>query len=178
VTQHVVLLRGINIGASNRIAMPQLRELLTDGGFTEVRTYLQSGNVVLTSSDGSEAVARRCEQVIADNLGLDIAVVTRSGKEIAAVVRHNPFDGIADDPKRYIVSFLAAPLARDVPRKLSDVAVDSERVVAKGSELYAWLPGGSARSRLATMLAGRGLGVTATARNWTTVTNLLELAGS
>lgn len=157
--------------------MPQLRELLTDGGFADVRTYLQSGNVVLASDDGDEAVARRCEQLIASELGLDIAVVTRSPGQLAAVVRHNPFEGVADDPKRYMVSFLAASVPRAVTHQLSEVAIHAERVTVKGRELYAWLPGGSARSKLATMLAGRQLGVTSTARNWNTVTNLLELAG-
>ena len=85
---------------------------------------------------------------------------------------------MATDPKRYQVSFLSAKPSADVVRKLEEAAAEQERVVLAGREIYAWHPEGIGRSRLWTLLAGRGLGVTATARNWTTVTKLLELAGS
>jgi len=176
VPRHIVLLRGINLGATNRIAMPQLRELLTDAGFEDVRTYLQSGNVVLDSTATAEAVAGQIEQLIADHLALNIPVVTRTRDEIADVIRHNPLGTLADDPKRYQVTFLAGTIATETTQKLADAAVDPERFVATGRELYTWHPNGVARSKLATMMSGRGLGVTATARNWTTVTKLLELA--
>jgi uncharacterized protein (DUF1697 family) len=174
--RHVVLLRGINIGPHNRIAMPQLRELLSGAGFGDVRTYVQSGNVVLDSDDAPDAVAGHTERLIAEELGLAIPVVTRTRDEIAAVVAHDPLGRYADNPKRYQVTFLAEPLPDDAVTRLADCALASERFAAHGRELYAWHPEGVARSKLATSLAGRGLGVTATARNWTTVTALLELA--
>ncbi len=174
--RHVVLLRGINIGARNRIAMPQLRELLTGAGFDDVRTYLQSGNVVLCSPATAEHVARECERQIAEHLGLEIAVVTRTREEIAGVLAHNPLRDVAVDPKRYQVSFLAAELAPEIADRLAAAVVEPERFVVSGRELYAWHPEGVARSRLWSQLAGRGLGVTATARNWTTVASLLALA--
>lgn len=156
--------------------MPRLRELLTSAGFDDVRTYVQSGNVVLSSDAAPEHVARECEMQIATHLGLDIEVVTRTRDELAAVVRHNPLGEVAHDPKRYQVSFLAAEIADETAGKLAAAVVEPERFVVSGRELYAWHPAGVARSRLWTLLAGRGLGVTATARNWTTVTSLLELA--
>ena len=174
----IVLLRGINIGSRNRIAMPALREALADAGFDDVRTYLQSGNVVLSSRTAPATVARKCEAAIADGFGLDVDVVVRTRDELAKVVRRNPLGDVATDPKRYQVSFLAAAVDREVVRKLEALAVGDERLVASGRELYAWHPRGVARSKLWAALAGRGLGVTATARNWTTVTKLLELADS
>jgi uncharacterized protein (DUF1697 family) len=176
VPRQIVLLRGINIGSRNRIAMPALREALADAGFEDVQTYVQSGNVVLSSRAAPAAVTRKCKRLIAEHFGLDVDVVVRTRDELAEVVRRNPLGDVAKDPKRYQVSFLSADPAPEVVRKLEALAVGSERLVASGRELYAWHPKGVARSKLWAALAGRGLGVTATARNWTTVTSLLELA--
>jgi uncharacterized protein (DUF1697 family) len=172
----VVLLRGINIGSRNRISMPELREALEDAAYDDIGTYLQSGNVVLTSSKSAKQVAQDCERLIANRFGLEIAVVARTRSELAKVVDRNPLEGVAKDPKRYQVSFLATKPAPKLVRELEDVAANGEEVVSIGRELYAWHPAGIARSKLWTRLAGKNLGVTATARNWTTVTKLLELA--
>ena len=172
----IVLLRGINLGARNRISMPELREALEDAGYDDVKTYLQSGNVVLTSTASANKVAGECERMIADRFGLEIDVVVRTRNELAKVVERNPLGRVAKDPKRYQVSFLAAKPDPKLVRKLADKAVAGEELVGIGRELYAWHPKGVARSKLWGQLAGKGLGVTATARNWTTVTKLLELA--
>jgi uncharacterized protein (DUF1697 family) len=176
VARQIVLLRGINLGSRNRIAMPALREALAEAGFEDVQTYLQSGNVVLSSRAAPKTVARKCEGLVADRFGLDIDVVVRTRDELAEVVRRNPLGDVAKDPKRYQVSFLDRKPAAEVVRKLEALAAGDERVVASNRELYAWHPKGVARSKLWAALAGRGLGVTATARNWTTVAKLLELA--
>jgi len=158
--------------------MPKLREALADAGFGDVKTYLQSGNVVLSSRAAPTTVARKVDRLVADRFGLEIDVVVRSRDELAEVVHRNPLGKVVTNPKRYQVSFLAAKPKPDVVRKLADLAVPPEQLVAEGRELYAWHPDGIARSKLWAGLAGRGLGVTATARNWTTVTKLLELAGA
>ena len=172
----VVLLRGINLGSRNRIAMPKLRQLLEEAGFDDVETYVQSGNVVLSSRAAPATVARKVERMIADELGLEIDAVARTRNELAAVVRRNPLGKVARDPKRYQVSFLDRKPTAAVVKTLKDAAVPPEELTAIGREIYAWHPAGVARSKLWTLLAGRKLGVTATARNWTTVTKLLELA--
>ena len=174
--RQIVLLRGINIGPNNRIAMPALRELLAGAGFEEVRTYVQSGNVVLATRRRPDDVARACEELIAAELGLDIPVVVRTRDELAEVVRRNPLGDVADNPKRYQVSFLDAEPDAEAVEKLAALAVEGERIEAIGREIYAWHPDGIARSKLWAGLAGKGLGVKATARNWTTVTTLLEMA--
>jgi uncharacterized protein (DUF1697 family) len=178
VGRHVVLLRGINIGSRNRISMTNLRAALEEVGYEDVRTYVQSGNVVLTSGKSAAAVAREVERLIADRFGLEIAAVARTRAELAKVVERNPLGKVAKNPKRYQVSFLAARPKAELVRKLEAAAVESERVVAVGREIYAWHPEGVARSKLWALLAGAKLGVTATARNWTTVTKLLELCDS
>ncbi len=176
--QQIVLLRGINLGPRNRIAMPALRESLSKSGLGDVSTYLQSGNIVLSSGLGPDKLAAEVRRLIKAEFGLDIAVVARTRDELAKVVRSNPLQEVADNPKRYQVSFLDQPLEPDVVEKLGALATGDERLVASGRELYAWHPEGVARSKLWNALAGSGLGVTATARNWTTVTKLLEMAES
>jgi uncharacterized protein (DUF1697 family) len=174
--RHIVLLRGINLGPRNRIAMGELREALEEAGFEDVRTHLQSGNVVLTSAAKPEGVARKCEKVIEERFGLEIPVVVRSRAQLAAVVRRNPLEKVATEPKRYQVSFLSAKLPARAVRELEAAAAPEERVVAIGREVYAWHPKRIARSKLWELLSGKGLGVTATARNWATVEALRELA--
>ena len=120
--RQVVLLRGINVGRNRRVGMAELRAVLTDAGYYDVRTHLQSGNVLLTSDLRGEKL----------------------------------------EPARV--------------RELAQLAVAPERFEAVGRELFTWHPDGLRDSRLAKVLADRRLGVTATARNWNTVTKLLELA--
>jgi uncharacterized protein (DUF1697 family) len=174
--RHIVLLRGINLGPHNRVAMPRLREALTGAGFGDVRTHVQSGNIVLESRKAAATVARECGRVIEEAFGLDIAVVTRTRDELAEVVRRNPLADVAVEPKRYQVSFLSAKPDPKVVEKLAGLAAGEERLAVIGREIYAWHPAGVARSKLWNGLAGKGLGVTATARNWTTVETLLRMA--
>ena len=175
--RHIVLLRGVNLGARNRVAMPALRDALAGAGFEEVVTYVQSGNVVLSSSRSAAQVASECERQIARAFGLEVRAIVRTRADLAKVVERNPLGRVATNPKRYQVSFLERRLGREAVRRVEEAAVPPEQVVVDGREVYAWHLDTIARSRLWALLAGRGLGVTATARNWTTVTKLLELAG-
>lgn len=173
--RQVALLRGINVGPHNRVAMPALREVLA-ARFDDVHTYVQSGNVVLSSDISPERTARECERLIAEALGLEVDVLVRTRDELAEVVRRDPLGDVADDPKRYQVSYLEAELSSEAIERIAAVAADRERFVAIGRELYAWHPDGVARSRLWARLADRRLGVKATARNWATTTKLLAMA--
>jgi len=174
-SRQIVLLRGINLGSHNRIAMPALREALDEAGFDDVRTYVQSGNIALSSTLPPAKLAAKCRRLIADGFGLDIDVLVRTRAQLAAVVKRNPLDGVATDPKRYQVTFLSARPSRKLVEELTALASGEERFAAHGRELYAWHPAGVARSKLWARLAGKGLGMTATSRNWATVTKLLDL---
>ena len=174
--RQIALLRGINLGARNRVSMPELRELLTGLGHEDVKTLLQSGNVVLTSRETGEQLEQALERAIAAELGVESRVIVRGARELAAVVERDPLGEVADDPKRYQVSFLSAKLAPEVKKQLEAADVEPERVAVHGREIYAWHPAGIQRSPLVKLLTDKKLGVTATARNWSTVTKLLELA--
>jgi uncharacterized protein (DUF1697 family) len=174
--RHVALLRGINLGPSRRVSMPELRALLERLGYGDVRTLLQSGNVVLTSDAPATKLERDLARQIAAELGIETDVVVRTRDELADVVERNPLAGVADDPRRYQVSFLSGEPDAAVVRELEQADVAPERFVVSGREIYAWHPDGIQRSQLAKLLSDRRLGVTATARNWNTVTKLLALA--
>ena len=156
--------------------MPALRACLASDDLKDVKTYVQSGNIVVSSDEAPEELKRRCETLIASEFGLDIPVVVRTREELAQVVGLNPLKEVADNPKRYQVTFLSCELKREQLKRLAELAAAPERLVAVGRELYSWHPEGVGRSKLWGRIAGAGLGVTATARNWTTVTTLLDMA--
>ncbi|HWE10909.1 MAG TPA: DUF1697 domain-containing protein [Solirubrobacteraceae bacterium] len=174
--RHVLLLRGINLGPNRRVPMADLRSLFTQAGYGEVRTYVQSGNVVLDGAAPPEQLEDEAQRLISERFGLEVPVVVRTRDELAAVVALNPLCEVATNPKRYQVSFLSAEPDRGVVETLQAATAGDERLVCHGRELYAWHPDGVARSKMWNALAGRGLGTVATARNWTTVTTLLEMA--
>src|ERR1700716_2545945 len=99
--RQIALLRSINLGSNRRLAMGRLRELLAGLGYEDVRTYLQSGNVVLTSRASPERLQRQLEQQIAKELGLETRVLVRTRDELADVIARDPLAGVADNPKRY-----------------------------------------------------------------------------
>ena len=156
--------------------MPALRERLTAAGLADVRSYLQSGNVVVSTDRPPDELARACEAQIAEDFGLAISVLVRTRDELAKVVSANPLARVAIDPKRYQVSFCAVEPGPGLIERLGALAVPPEQFAAIGREFYAWHPNGVARSRLWAELGSRKLEVTATSRNWATVTKLLELA--
>jgi uncharacterized protein (DUF1697 family) len=172
----VALLRGVNLGPRNRVAMAALAQALQDEGFAPVRTYLQSGNVVLASELPETRLAEAVKSAVRERFDIDIDVLARSREQLAAVVSNNPLAAVATDPKRYQVSFLARELDSETLERLHALVAESERLEAIGRELYAWHPRGVARSKLWAGLAARTLGVPATARNWSTVESLLALA--
>ncbi|HEY3728571.1 MAG TPA: DUF1697 domain-containing protein [Solirubrobacteraceae bacterium] len=174
--RQIVLLRGINLGPTRRVPMADLRELLSDAGYEDVRTYVQSGNIVLSSDATPAQLEDQCAKLISERFGFEVPVVVRTRDELAKVVAANPLQAFADNPKRYQVSFLHKRLDPETAERVRGLAVEPEKLVIDGREIYAWHPAGVARSKLWNGLAGKGLGVTVTARNWTTVTTLLTMA--
>jgi uncharacterized protein (DUF1697 family) len=174
--RQIALLRGINLASRRRLSMAELRELLTGLGYKDVRTFLQSGNVVLTSSASPTGLQRKLEKEIAANLGVETQVIVRTRDELADVIECDPLGNVANNPSRYLVSFLSARPNPKVVRDLAGLDVEPEQFVISGRELYAWHPNGVQRSKLNKLVTERRLGVIATARNWNTVTRLLALA--
>jgi uncharacterized protein (DUF1697 family) len=184
---HIALLRGINVGGRNKVAMADLRDVVTSLGHADVVTYIQSGNVVFTASEpepDTQALAKALEEAIAATLGVRPAVVVLSREDLAQAVRDNPYAG-EPDPKRVHAVFFP-----QIPSGLAEVIAAGEQRDAErggsgtaqmvGHTLFVHTPEGFGRSELAVYLLNRRASpaATGTARNWATVTKLLALCGS
>jgi len=172
-TVMVALLRGVNVGGATRVPMADLRRVVTDAGYGAVRTYVNSGNVLLTTGGtDTEEVAAVLRAAFAEAFDLAPDVVVRTREELHAVVGANPFLDRDDDPTHHHVVFLPGTQVARVP----DVEVTGpEDLAAAGRELYLYLPHGIGRSELAARLSRRG-GPRGTSRNWRTVTTLARMA--
>jgi uncharacterized protein (DUF1697 family) len=173
---HIALLRGINLGSARRVPMGELRERLTGAGYGDVRTLLQSGNVVLSSPAKPDGLAAELEDRLGDWFGFAVPVVVRSAEQLAAIVARDPLGDVATDPKKYVVTFLAGKPDAKFVRSIAGGDHEPERFAAHGRELYTWHPNGIQKSKLARLVTDERLGVTSSGRNWATVTKLLELA--
>jgi uncharacterized protein (DUF1697 family) len=169
----VALLRGINVGTAKRISMAGLKELVQSLGYADVRTLLNSGNVVFSASRGTPAQAgTRIEKAIADRLGLAVPVTCLDAGELEEVLAANPFASIADNPSRLLVAILAD--ARDVPKIAAVEAADwgvEKMARGPGRAVYLWIPSGVIESRLNAAFS-KALGTAVTARNWATIQKL------
>jgi uncharacterized protein (DUF1697 family) len=176
-TPQIAFLRAVNLGPSRRLEMAALRDALADAGYAGARTFLQSGNVLVTSELAPAKLGEDIARQIAGKLGLDVQVIVRTREELAQVVERNPLGEVATNPSRYQVNFLSAAPAADVVRELKEADVAPEQLRVIGREIYAWHPDGVHRSRALRLLTERRLGVVPTARNWNTVVKLLGMAG-
>jgi uncharacterized protein (DUF1697 family) len=185
---HVGLLRGINLAGKNRVAMADLRALVTELGHADVSTYIQSGNVLFTAPVDADAaaLARAMSAAIAAKLGVTSPVVVVSREELASIVADNPFPD-EPDPRRVHAVVLSQPPSEELLAKLDTAVVASaakglrDSVRAVGRTLYLHTPDGYGNSDLAVTLmrivSAPKAGLTGTARNWATTTKLLELCG-
>jgi len=169
VPRQIALLRGVNVGGNKKVPMARLRELMEELGYSDVQTYVQSGNVVFSGRQRSE---KHLESALEQTFGFPVPVVLRTRDELAKVVRANPFGRVATDPSKYVVVFCAEKAK--VALEAADFA--PEQFAVEGTEIYLWLPAGMAGSELAKLLAAKPIGTKSTARNWRTVETLLVLA--
>jgi uncharacterized protein (DUF1697 family) len=182
---HVALLRGINLAGHNKVAMADLREVVSSLGHADVATYIQSGNVVFTSDQAdTAALAAALEQAIATSLGVPARVVVLSSEDLAQVVRDNPYAGEPNHRAVHAV-FLSGDPGPDVAERVAaaqQIAAQqgsSDTAQLIGRTIFLHTPDGYGRSDLAAALVKLGQKktdtVTGTARNWATVTKLLSM---
>ncbi|WCN82548.1 DUF1697 domain-containing protein [Micromonospora sp. LH3U1] len=178
-TRYVALLRGVNVGTT-RLAMADLRRIVTDLGHDDVKTYLQSGNVAFGSTvRDAEKLAAGIERALADELALTVPVLVRSGRELAAVAGGNPFVDREDDPKRLLVAFLRTAPTQSTVDGLSVPGGENVSFTVTGREVFLhYVDDGYGRSRFNNMYLEKKLGVVATTRNWKSVRALAEMAAT
>jgi len=176
-TTHIALVRGINVGGHRQVGMTDLRKFLTDLGFGDARSLLQSGNLVFESKVRTGAELERFLEAEAhDRLSLDVDFVVRTPEEWKSIIRQNPFRKEAErDPGHLVVMFLKAqPDTADIVALQGDIR-GSEVVRAKGKQAYIYFPDGQGRSKLTHVILEKRLG-RGTGRNWNTVLKLALMA--
>lgn len=169
---YVGLLRGVNVGGKNKLPNATLAKACEDAGFTSPKPYLQSGNVVFRATGAR--IAERLHDAIRDAAGLDVPVVIRTASEMRAVLDRNPFPDCA--PNRLLVFFLGGTITAAAKTKIESLRTESERIEYAKHEIFVAFPEGVGMSKLAAAMHDRNLGVLCTARNWTTVGKLAEMA--
>jgi uncharacterized protein (DUF1697 family) len=182
-TRYVALLKGINVGKAKRLAMADLRDLLSGLGYTDVVTHLQSGNAAFTGSGTPAAVGTAVRASLLSELKLDVAVVIRTRDQLVTAIDADPFADLADDPAKHLLGFFSA-----VPAKARLTAFE-EFLAARDPDpdvvgqyridrdhCYLWCPQGVLRSLFGTVDWDAKLDVTVTMRNWTTALKLLEMS--
>ena len=172
-TTLVALLRGVNVGGKNKIRMEELRTACEGLGWRDVRTYIQSGNIVFRCKD--KDAGARLEAALESQFGIQTFVVTRTLAEMRALVERNPFPGL--DPKKILVSFLSLEPGAEAVAKVEAMGITPEEVRISGREMFIHFPLGQGVSKLPMAKIERTLGTGGTGRNWNTVLALLEMAG-
>jgi uncharacterized protein (DUF1697 family) len=176
-TTYIALLRAVNLGPTNKVAMADLRVLVGELGFADVKTLLQSGNVVFRGkTQKTAALEQLLEKETAKRLGLTTDYFVRTAEELETIITRNPFpDAAKNDPSHLVVSFMKdAPPAASV-KALQAAIVGREQLRADGRHAYIVYPDGIGESKLTAALALRHLKTAGTGRNWNTVLKLRNL---
>jgi uncharacterized protein (DUF1697 family) len=172
----IALLRGINVGRAKRISMSDLRELVESVGGSQVRTLLNSGNVVFSSRSRNPAIlARKIESALSERHGFSAATVVISAQDLDEIIESNPLISIAQDPSKHLVAFALNAERRDEARDLLETRWTPEAFALGPNAAYLWCSPGILESKLLQAFA-RATGNTTTTRNWATVTKLQKLA--
>ena len=168
--KHAALLRGINVGGKNLLPMKDLAELFSEAGCRDVRTYIQSGNVVF---EAPATVLKKLPETVSRKIG--VPVIVRSHAELEAVVRGNPFLKAGEAEKTLHVAFLADMPGTDAVAKLDPLRSAPDRFIVVDRHVYLHLPNGMGNSKLTNAWLDSKLSTVSTARNWATVVKLYEM---
>lgn len=172
---HISLLRGINVGGNKKIRMAELKTLYESLGFSNVTTYVQSGNVLFEADSGDvPALITRIEAAITERFGFDVTVLLRTADDLRRILDNNPFPGA--EAKYLHVLFLSAAPDPGAAEALDVPVADGEDWLLAGREIYLHYPNGSGRSKMTGAFFEHNLGLAGSARNWNSVNALYELA--
>lgn len=174
----ISMLRGVNIGGHNKIKMDELRALYESLKFADPRTYVQSGNVIFrTKEKNSAALAKKIQDAIERKFGFRPDVILRTVNELRAAIAASPFAASRGlEPGKILVTFLAGDPGPDARTTLAGLKGYPEELHLKGRELYIYFPGGAGKSKLPWSKVEKLVQTTGTARNWNSVTKMLEVA--
>ncbi len=171
----IILIRGINVGGNNIVPMKDLREKLTASGYDNVRTYIQSGNVIVdTVLTDKVQICDNVAECINTAFGFTPKIMALRGETLAKIIKDNPFPDATTTPKLLHISFLSRPALNADLDALNALKTKRERFLITNEAVYAYLPEGIWKSKLAAKME-KHLGVAATARNWRSANKILAL---
>ena len=174
---YIGLLRGINVGGHNKIPMSELRSLCGEIGWSNVQTYIQSGNLVFTATGKPAALELELQSAIERRLGFSVPIIIRAAADWSGYIKTNPFlDACEKEPHLVMLCLSKSPLKPDAAKNLRERAANGEHLAQTGDALWIHFASGVARSKLSPALLDRMAGSSVTARNWLTVLKLKELA--
>jgi len=172
----IILIRGINVGGRNIVPMKDLKARLGEAGFSNARTYIQSGNVAIeTDITEAEQICTDVQACIEKGFGFAPKIMALSATKLAKIIKDNPFPDAVETPKNLSVFFLERPATNADIETLDQIKTASERYVITDEAAYLHLPDGAWKSKLAGRIE-KALGVATTARNWRSAGKILELA--
>jgi uncharacterized protein (DUF1697 family) len=173
---YIALLRGINVSGQKIIKIEELRKLFESLGFENVKTYIQSGNVIFNSRiDSAEKIVKSVEKKIKEVYSFDVTVIIRTRDELSTIIKSNPFSKTNPAEKLYVL-FLSDIANNDNVEKLLPYKSKTEEFRLIGKEIYLYYPDGYGKSKLTNNIFESKLGVKATTRNWNTVNKLFEMS--
>ena len=174
-TTYICLLRGVTPSGKNKVGMAQLRKVLADAGFSRVRTYIQSGNVLVDTGLPAGAVEKRVHSLIREHLGPDLVVIVRTGAQLEEALNGNPFREGYDISRVFFVSFAMPPPADRITELLS-LDISPEKLAFGEMAAYMYIPGPYGKGTLSGNFLEKKLGVAATMRNFNTMSRLLDMS--
>jgi uncharacterized protein (DUF1697 family) len=171
----IILLRGVMPSGKNKVPMARLREVLAKHGFAHVRTYIQSGNVLVNTGLGAGEIEKRVRELIKKHIGPELAVVARTRAELQKVLADNPFKTGHDITRVFFVLFNQLP----APGKATELLardLGEEKLVMTKHAAYMYIPGPYGKGKLSNNYLEKQLGISATMRNFNTLSHLIEMS--
>jgi uncharacterized protein (DUF1697 family) len=180
VSTQIALIRGINVGTAKRVAMADLRKMLTGLGYTDVRTLLNSGNAIFGTADSVADVTAAIEKGLADDLGVPARVLVRTRAQVEKALAADPLGKVATDGAKHFLGFLVDKPTRkqvdDIVELTDDAGTSPDIARLVDDHLYLWCPNGISNATFAKVSWDKKLGTAVTMRNWNTLTKLVALA--
>ena len=173
--KYIVLLRGINVGGNNKLPMAELRTLLSDNGYKNVATYIQSGNILLYSTNSTEKINEHITRLIKQQFDYNIPVVTLTAEEIKKCFLENPYLKTEEDIKKLHVTFLKNIPKNDLVENLEINSVNNDSYTIVGKTIYLHIPDDYHKTKFSNTQFEKKLNTQATTRNWRTTTKLYEM---
>ena len=175
--RYIILLRGINVGGKHKLPMANLRTLLTNNGFKEVATYIQSGNILVQSNETAANITKQVHGLIVDAFGYDLPILTLTQEEIQQAITNNPYAATESDIKKLHVSFLATTPSSELINETPHYD-NNDQFHVTNKTVYIHCPDGYGKTKYTNSFFEKHLHTAATTRNWRTTLKLLEMITS